>query len=161
MARLYELTQNYNNLLDLVDNPEVPAEMLKESLDNIGEEINIKLENVAKVIKSIEVDTKGLKEEEKRLADRRKSLENRISSLKEYAENSMRTTRITKIKGKVFTLGIQKNPASIDVVDEDNIPDKYFITEKKLVMKDVLEVLKRGEKVPGAKLKQSESLRIR
>ncbi|MBY6850417.1 siphovirus Gp157 family protein [Clostridium botulinum] len=161
MARLYELTQNYNNLLDLVDNPEVPAEMLKESLDNIGEEINIKLENVAKVIKSIEVDTKGLKEEEKRLADRRKSLENRISSLKEYAENSMRATGKKKIKGKIFTLGIQKNPASVDVVNEDNISDKYFITEKKLVKKDVLEVLKRGEGVPGVNLIQSESLRIR
>ncbi|AUN23790.1 hypothetical protein RSJ21_00375 (plasmid) [Clostridium botulinum] len=161
MAKLYELTQNYNNLLELVDNPEVPVEMLKESLDNIGEEIDIKLENVAKVIKSIEVDAKGLKEEEKRLAERRKSLENRIVNLKEYAENSMKATGKEKIKGKVFTLGIQKNPPSVDVVDEDNIPDKYFITEKKLVMKDVLEVLKRGEKVPGAKLKQSESLRIR
>lgn len=147
--------------MDLVDNPEVPVEMLKESLDNIGEEINIKLENVAKVIKSIEVDAEGLKEEEKRLADRRKSLENRISSLKEYAENSMKATKKEKIKGKVFTLRIQKNPVSVDVVNEDNIPDKYFITEKKLVMKDVLEVLKSGKAVPGAKLKQSASLRIR
>ncbi|MGO5072383.1 siphovirus Gp157 family protein [Clostridium sporogenes] len=161
MAKLYELTQNYNNLLDLADNPEVSAEMLKESLDNIGEELNTKLENVAKVIKSIEVDAKGLKEEEKRLADRRKSLENRISSLKEYAENSMRATGKKKIKGKVFTLGIQENPASVDVINEDNIPDKYFITEKKLVKKDILEVLKRGEGVPGVNLIQSESLRIR
>lgn len=96
MTKLYELTQNYNNLLDLVDNPEVPVEILKESLDNIGEEIDIKLENVAKVIKSIEVDAKGLKEEEKRLVDRRKSLESRIVNLKQYAENSMKAVGLKK-----------------------------------------------------------------
>ncbi|WP_409068893.1 siphovirus Gp157 family protein [Clostridium caseinilyticum] len=161
MAKLYELTQNYKNLLDLVDNPEVPVEMLKESLDNIGEEINIKLENVAKVIKSIEVDAKGLKEEEKRLADRRKTLENRIVNLKEYAENSMRVTGVTKIKGKVFTLGIQKNAPSVEITEEESIPEEYFAIEKKLVKKDILAALKEGKEIPGAAIKQTESLRIR
>ncbi|MDU1421954.1 siphovirus Gp157 family protein [Clostridium sporogenes] len=161
MAKLYELTQNYKNLLDLVDNPEVPVEMLKESLDNIGEEINIKLENVAKVIKSIEVDAKGLKEEEKRLADRRKTLENRIVNLKEYAENSMRVTGVTKIKGKVFILGIQKNAPSVEITEEESIPEEYFAIEKKLVKKDILAALKEGIEIPGAAIKQTESLRIR
>ncbi len=161
MAKLYELTQNYNNLLELIDNPEVPVEMLKESLDNIGDEINTKLENVAKVIKSIEVDAKGLKEEEKRLADRRKSLENRIVNLKEYAENSMRATGIKKIKGKVFTLGIQKNASSVEITEEESIPEEYFAIEKKLVKKDLLAALKEGKEVPGANIKQTESLRIR
>ncbi|MFV3012949.1 siphovirus Gp157 family protein [Clostridium botulinum] len=161
MAKLYELTQNYNNLLELVDNPEVPVEMLKESLDNIGEEINTKLENVAKVIKSIEIDAKGLKEEEKRLADRRKSLENRIVNLKEYAENSMRATGITKIKGKVFTLGIQKNTPRVEITEEESIPEEYFEIEKKLVKKDILAALKEGKEVPGVAIKRTESLRIR
>ncbi|EPY2285856.1 siphovirus Gp157 family protein [Clostridium sporogenes] len=161
MAKLYELTQNYNNLLDLVDNPEVPKEVLEESLNQIHEEMDIKLENVAKVIKSIEVDAKGLKEEEKRLVDRRKSLENKIVNLKEYAENSMRVTGITKIKGKVFTLGIQKNAPSVEITEEEFIPEEYFITEKKLVKKDILAALKEGKEVPGAVIKQTESLRIR
>ncbi|NHL37606.1 siphovirus Gp157 family protein [Clostridium botulinum] len=161
MAKLYELTQNYNNLLDLVDNPEVAKEVLEESLNQIHEEMDIKLENVAKVIKSIEVDAKGLKEEEKRLADRRKSLENRIVNLKEYAENSMRATGITKIKGKVFTLGIQKNTPRVEITEEESIPEEYFEIEKKLVKKDILAALKEGKEVPGAAIKQTESLRIR
>ncbi|APH23593.1 hypothetical protein CF088_05430 [Clostridium botulinum] len=161
MAKLYELTQNYNNLLDLVDNPEVAKEVLEESLNQIHEEMDIKLENVAKVIKSIEVDAKGLKEEEKRLADRRKSLENRIVNLKEYAENSMRATGITKIKGKVFTLGIQKNTHRVEITEEESIPEEYFEIEKKLVKKDILAALKEGKEVPGAAIKQTESLRIR
>ncbi|NEZ47837.1 siphovirus Gp157 family protein [Clostridium niameyense] len=162
MAKLYELTQNYNNLLDLIDNPEVPVEMLKESLDNIREGIEVKVENIAKVIKSIEIDVKGLKEEEKRLADRRKSLENRISSLKDYTESSMRATGLKKIKGKVFTLGIQKNAPSLEIESKKGIPTKYFIPqEPKLDKKTLLGDMKEGIEVPGVTIKQTESLRIR
>ena len=161
MAKLYELTQNYNNLLELVDNPDVPTEMLEESLNSIDDEIDTKAENIAKVIKSIESDIAGLKGEEKRLADRRKSLEGRIDNLKEYVEGSMRAVGKEKIRGKVFTLGIQKNAPSVDIIDEDVIPEQYFITKKELSKKDILVALKKGEEVPGAAVKQTESLRIR
>lgn len=161
MAKLYELTQNYNNLLELVDNPDVPTEMLEESLNSIDDEIDTKAENIAKVIKSIESDIAGLKGEEKRLADRRKSLEGRIDNLKEYVEGSMRAVGKEKIRGKVFTLGIQKNAPSVDIIDEDVIPEQYFITKKELSKKDILVALKKGEEVPGAAIKQTESLRIR
>jgi predicted nuclease with TOPRIM domain len=161
MAKLYELTQNYNNLLELVDNPDVPTEMLEESLNSIDDEIDTKAENIAKVIKSIESDIAGLKGEEKRLADRRKSLEGRIDNLKEYVEGSMRAVGKEKIRGKVFTLGIQRNAPSVDVIDEDVIPEQYFVTKKELSKKDILVALKKGEEVPGAAIKQTESLRIR
>lgn len=161
MAKLYELTQNYNNLLELVDNPDVPTEMLEESLNSIDDEIDTKAENIAKVIKSIESDIAGLKGEEKRLADRRKSLEGRIDNLKEYVEGSMRAVGKEKIRGKAFTLGIQRNAPSVDIIDEDVIPEQYFITKKELSKKDILVALKKGEEVPGAAIKQTESLRIR
>ena len=161
MAKLYELTQNYNNLLELADNPDVPTEMLEESLNSIDDEIDTKAENIAKVIKSIESDVAGLKGEEKRLADRRKSLEGRIDNLKEYVEGSMRAVGKEKIRGKAFTLGIQKNAPSVDVTNEDAIPEQYFITKRELSKKDILAALKKGEEVPGAAIKQTESLRIR
>lgn len=161
MAKLYELTEQYSNLMELLDNPEVPQEMLEESLNKINDELDVKLENIVKVIKSMEVDVKGFKEEEKRLADRRKSSENRITNLKEYVEGAMRATGIKKVNGKVFTLGIQKNVPSVDITDENSIPEEYFILEKRLVKKKVLEAHKEGRKVPGTTIKRTESLRIR
>ncbi|WP_438335211.1 siphovirus Gp157 family protein [Clostridium cochlearium] len=161
MAKLYELTEQYSNLMELLDNPEVPQEMLEESLNKINDELDVKLENIAKLIKSIEVDVKGFKEEEKRLANRRKSSENRITNLKEYVEGAMRAVGLKKIKGRVFTLGIQRNAPSVEITKEESIPEKYFILEKKLVKKDILAALKEGKEVPGATIKQTESLRIR
>ena len=161
MAKLYELTEQYNNLLELMDNPDVPQELLDESLNSINDELDVKLENIAKVIKSMEVDVKGLKEEEKRLADRRKSLENKIQNLKDYAENAMRATGVKKVKGKVFTLNIQNNAPSVLIKDLERIPNEYFRIKKEVDKTLLKEKLKEGQVIEGAELQQTESLRIR
>ena len=75
--KLYELTESYLNLQELLENPEVPQELITSALEQVGEELEIKAENIAKLIKTLEVDITGFKEEEKRLSDRRKTLEKR------------------------------------------------------------------------------------
>ena len=68
----------------------------------------------------------------------------------------------TKIKGEIFTVAIQKNPASVDVLDETEIPKEFFVEQApKLDKKTLLQHLKNAEQIPGAELRQSQSLRIR
>lgn len=162
MAKLYELTQNYKNLIDLLDNPDVPRDMIDAALNEVGEDIDIKAENIAKLIKSIDVDIAGYKEEEKRMADRRKTLENRVAGLKEYLDSAMKATGKERIKGKVFTIAYQKNPPSVAVIDEKAIPEEYFIPQEPILDKKLLlGDLKNGKEVPGAAIKQTVGLRIR
>lgn len=160
--KLYQLTQNYNNLLDLLDNPDISKEMIEAALNEVGEEIETKAENIAKLIKSIEVDVTGYREEEKRLSNRRRTLENRIVELKEYLDEAMRATGRDKIKGKVFTIGFQNNPPSVDVTSEKDIPKQYFteqspILDKRMLLAD----LKDGKEITGVTIKQTMSIRIR
>lgn len=160
--KLYDLAQNYLNLIDLMENPEVPEEMLKQSLAAINEDIEVKAENLCKVMRSIDVDINGLKEEEKRLSERRKALENKNEQLKRYLESTMLALNTKKIKGKVFTVSIQKNPSSVDITAEKDIPKEYLIPQPSTInRKAILEVLKSGGEVPGATIKQTEGLRIR
>lgn len=161
MAKLYELSQNYKNLEELLDNPDIAEEVIKEALSELDEEWETKAENLAKLIKSLDVDVKGLKEEEQRLASRRKSLENRIANLKTYIEDNMKAVGKDKIKGKVFTLAIQNNPPSVEIVDDFKIPEKYFVVKKEIAKKEILNDLKQGIEVPGAQINQTASLRIR
>ena len=63
MAKLYDITQNYNNLLDLLDNAEIPKDMIDNALNEVGEEFELKAENIAKLIKNFESDVKSFKEE--------------------------------------------------------------------------------------------------
>lgn len=160
--KLYELTQNYLNLQELLENEEIPKEMVIDALDNVGEELEAKAENIAKLIKTLEVDITGYKAEELRLSNKRKSLENRVKSLKEYLDNAMKVTGKTKFKGQLFSFSIQKNPPSVNVVDEKLIPEEYFTPqEPTLDKKRLLTDIKNGAEIPGAEIKQTESLRIR
>ena len=162
MAKLYELTENYSNLLELLDNSDVPQDVIQKSLDSVAEDIEVKAENIAKLIKSIESDVNGLKAEEKRLADRRKTLENRVESLKGYLFTNMRATKHEKIKGSIFTLAIAKNPPSVNIKDLKGIPQTYFLPQEPVLdKKTLLNDLKEGKTIEGAELKQSESIRIR
>ena len=160
--KLYELTQNYMNLQDLLENPEIPQEMVIEALNNVGDELEDKAENIAKLIKTLDVEVAGFKEEEKRLAERRKSLENNIKGLKQYLENAMKVTGKVKFKGKLFSFNIQKNVPSLNIESTENIPKEFFIEQEPVLdKKAVLSALKEGKEIEGVSIKQTESLRIR
>lgn len=157
--RLYDLTQSYRQVLDLIEEGD---ERFLDTLESLDEAIEDKTENYGKVIKSVEAGIEGLKTEEKRLADRRKFMENSVKRMKENIEQSMIETGKKKIKGSLFTFSIQKNPPSVEIIDEKHIPQGFWIPqEPKLNRKELLDELKHGHEVNGVQLKQTESLRIR
>ena len=162
MSSLYQLTENYNNILELADNPEVTEDMIKEALDSISLEIEFKAVNIAKLIKSIESDIAGVKAEKDRLAAKEKSMSNKVKNLKEYLYSAMKLTGKEKIKTDLFSFNIQKNPASVNVISDTDIPEEFLVEmPKQINKKAILEKLKAGETVPGCELQQTTSLRIK
>ena len=160
--KLYELTQNYQNLLELLDDETIPQDAITEALNGLEGEFDLKAENIVKLMKSMDADVTGLKAEEKRLADRRKALENRSSNLKQYLSDSMRAIGKEKIKGSVFTLAFQKNPPSAYISDITLIPTEYFVEQEPMLDKKALLLgLKSGFQIFGAEIKQESSLRIK
>ena len=160
MAKLYELSTGYKNIEYLLENGENNEE-LQVVLDSLGEEIEDKAENIAKLIKNYEADIEAFKTEEKRIAERRRTLENDVKRLKEYLFNNMKLTGKTKFKRGTFSFNIAKNPASVEIVNQDIIPMDYRELVEVINKKDILQDLKNGKDVQGVILKQSESLRIR
>ena len=160
--KLYELTDNYKNLTELMDNPDVPMEILEKSLDEVGEAIEEKAENIAKLIKTNEVYINGFKEEERRIAGRRKAIEIKNKGLKTYLENCMREVDRLKFKTKLFSFNIQNNAPSVKYVDETKIPKDYYVEQDPVLNKKALmEDLKSGKEIEGVELQQTSSLRIR
>lgn len=157
--KLYELNKAFQDIQELIENGQ---EGLEDTLESINLAIEDKLENIAKVIKNLEAEVKAFREEEKRLTERRRSIENNIKRLKEYAEESLRITGNQKMKTGLFTFSIQKNPPSVQVFNETIVPKEFFIIpEPKIDKKKIQEAIKNGESVAGVELKQTESLRIR
>lgn len=157
--KLYELSNEYLEVLDLLSEEENVE--LNDLLLKIDEEIELKAENIGKVLKSLEGNVAALKDEEKRLSNRRRGIENNIKNLKSYLENEMIAVGKKKFKTDLFSFGIQKNPPSLDISSEDNIPEEYYELTRSLIRRDLLKDMKEGLVVDGVSLKQSESLRIR
>lgn len=161
MAKLYELTGNYLVLQQMLEDAE-DQQVILDTMESVEFEIEEKAENYAKIMKNLESDIAGLKAEEKRLAEKRKSLENNSKWLKDNLEQSMRVTGKTKFKTMLFSFGIQKNPPGVEILDESKIPAEYLIPQNPTIdRKAILAALKQGNKLEFAQLKQGESLRIR
>lgn len=159
MATLYDLTGSYAQIQQMIEDG---AEGLDEILATVEGALEEKLEAYAMVIRNIESDVDGLKAEEKRLSDRRKTMENGIKRMKENMQFAMSSTGEKKIQGEKFTFTIQKNPPSLNLVDESLIPKEFFVEVAPTINKKaIMEHLKAGSHVPGTQIQQGESLRIR
>ena len=155
---LYELSITFQE----VQNMELDPEVMQDTLDSIEGAIENKAENIAKLIRNLESDVSAYKEEEDRLKTKRQATENKVKWLKTYLEDNMKLTGKTKFKSGMFNFSIQKNPASVNIIDERIIPEEFLIPQLPKIDKTALkDVLKNGVEVPGAELKQTEGLRIR
>lgn len=158
--KLYDLTQSYTQLLDMADSMEL--EVFQDTLSSIEEALEDKVENIGKFIRCMEADIEAIKAEEKRLADKRKALENKICNVKSYLQHEMEFAGLDKVKRPTLTVSIQLNPPSVLVKDESLIPSHYMIpVAPKLDKKAVLSFLKEGGEVPGCEIQQSKGLRIK
>jgi hypothetical protein len=168
MASLYELTGDYAKFAEIAQQGDLDDEMqamLDDALANLADDIEVKLENYAKVIKNFESDIEGLKKEEDRLAGKRKTLENRVKSMKTAMRDAMIATGKLKVKGDLFSFTVRNNAPSV-VMDEqyiENIPEKYLIPqEPKIDRKLLAEDIKSGADLEGiAHLESSQSILIK
>jgi len=155
---LYQLTENYLTVLEMAEN----GDDLTDTLEALTDAIEDKAENTAKVIKQLEANADMLANEIKRLSERKTTAENNAKQLKVYLQEQLEKCGKSKIKGEIFTVAIQNNPQSVEVLDESKIPAAYFIPQApKLDRKELLAHLKAGEEIAGVAIKQTQSLRIR
>ncbi|HAA0649076.1 siphovirus Gp157 family protein [Listeria innocua] len=157
--KLYELTDNYLRVQELLE--ENKTEAVEDTLDALTDGFHDKAENIVKIIKSLAADAEMAGKEAKRLLKRKQALENNVQKLKTYLQTEMERMEIRKINSTLFTIQIQKNPASVEIVDETLLKPFFLLQEPKIDKKRIAEILKSGEEVEGAKLVESESIRIR
>ncbi len=158
--KLYELTTHYNTLQDMAE--EMDPITFRDTLESIEEAIEDKAENSAKLVRSLQGVIEAIKLEEKRFADRRIALENKIVSIKSYLQNQMEVAGIDKVKRPTLTISIANNPPAVEIEDESLIPSDYMVPQpEKIDKKAILAALKEGELIEGCTLTQTRSVRIR
>lgn len=161
-ATLYDLTGAWLDLYDMADDPDVDAEVWFDTIEGLEGEIEDKADGYAKVITQLTADSLAIKDEEDRLYNRRKTIENRIRNMKDRLQQMMELTGKTKFKTPLFSFNIQNNPASVVIDDESKVPKRFWIQqEPKLDKQAIKELLKDGITCDYAHLMQTQGLRIR
>lgn len=158
---LFELTENYVKFFTEFENADEVTEEMQEMADNLNVEIEEKCDNYAKMIRNLEADVEAYKNQEKIFNEKRKVAENKVKWLKQNLQASMELQGRKKVKTDLFSFNIQKNAPSLEITDEKNIDDSYYVIERKLNKRELLSDIKEGLIIDGVGIKQTESLRIR
>ena len=161
--KLYELSEAYSGVLNLIDEDSPDADITK-ALTTIEGELQVKATSIANLIKSLEAEVVVIKKEEVRLSLRRKSRENAAESVKQYLKGAMEQMGLSKIKGATRTISLGGSAPALKITNADLIPQKFLThvpAHDDVRNDEVKKALKAGEEVPGAKLVSGISLRIR
>lgn len=119
---LYEITNAFPVLMENEEITEEDKNKVKEELTLLLQQ---KSQNIIGYARNIELTIEAMKNEEKRISEKRKMLENRVIKFKEYVKECMEKNGITKIETGLGNLTIAKNPISVEVVNEEEIPSEY------------------------------------
>ena len=141
-----------------------------EALSALQMERERKLEGVALWIKDLKAEADAVKTEADRLTDRKKSLDKKIDSLKEWLLGALDGQKLKTPRCNVY----QTHSTRLNVIDEQSVvnyletsvlePEMYLRFTLPEIRKDaVKDAMKRGElkEVPGCCLDVSESVVIK
>lgn len=160
---IYELTDDYLNLLEAMQDPDYDPEIIQEMLVDAEGSLEEKADSYAKVMKELQAKEVGIDAEIKRLQAMKKNLTTNEDRIKDTLQMMMEATGKTKFKTSLFSFGIQNNPPKV-VVDKgiDDLPLEYLVPQDPTINKTlIMEKLKAGEVLEFAHLEQGQSLRIR
>ena len=159
---LYEINKDLQELLLLaVDGDGVIRDGFEVDIDELSMVKEEKLLNCAKYIKNETAFIAMIKEEEKALADRRKSIEKRVDALKKYILSNMEAGE--KVKDAQAQIGTRKSEA-VEIINETLIPKDLcnHIPESWRVDKTAIKkAIKAGNELEGAKIVQRLNLTVK
>ncbi len=157
---LYEISNEYQQVLnDICEIEGITQEVINDTLSPISTDFKIKAINLTSYFKNLEVDCVAMKEAEKSIGERRKRIENKVEYLKTYLKNEMINTGINKIECPYFNITLSKSKPSVEVIDQESIPEEFIRTTiKKEADKNAISLAGGCE---GVEIKESWALRIK
>ncbi|HDE0534606.1 TPA: siphovirus Gp157 family protein [Staphylococcus aureus] len=159
MANLYELSEAFK---ELSNQDELDQTLLKDTLDSIQAEMNVKVDNIVNWRRETLGDIDVIDKEIKRLQNLKKQKQNLTDRLRDYLKEMLETQEVDSYRTAANHIYKRKNGASKNIIDEKLIPSDYWLSQApKLNSKQLIDDLKAGKDIPGVELKVTESLVIK
>lgn len=155
MKKLYDLTDDYNGLLNLVEKGEFTAEEIADTLEGVNAAIDDKIQSVVMAMHNIKAEADMCKAEADRLLSRKKSCDNQVLGMKAYLRHEMTKAGRTKSKG-LFSVSIGKPSEKLVITNDEAIEARFLSTKIIINNADIKEAIKNGETVEGAEIIEGE-----
>ncbi len=168
--KLYEVNQAIEGIFSLLVNPEtgevIPDEALLAQLESLQMERSRILEYLAKLVLNTRAQVAGLKEEEKRLKERRAMLErkdDRLMAILDRECNGEKTDCgvATVSYRKTSRVEVDDDSAAISWLMQNGHPQCYKVPAPEISKAEVKKLLSAGTEVPGVALVQDYSCSLR
>lgn len=159
---IYEID---NRIAGLVD-PETGELLDYEAFAELQMEREAKIENMALWYKDLTAEAKAIREEEKALAERRKSAENKAERLKGYldealAGESYKSAKVAVSYRRSKAVELADESAVINELESSGRGDCIYYTAPRVNKVALARLLKDGGAVPGAELVERSNIQIR
>jgi len=157
MANLYELLGNYEMLSRAIDDPDVDMEATLDAFDEVKGSLREKVDNICRLLSSLDNEVKSYKREEARLEARRKARENNIARLREWVRITMDVLDIDSLKTSLHQVSLQTGSQKLVVRDEKLVPEEFMRTKREVDKAGILRAYRDdGEVVPGTEVVRGE-----
>ncbi|MCL2392929.1 MAG: siphovirus Gp157 family protein [Oscillospiraceae bacterium] len=164
MSTLYELSNEFKYVYDMLSQGEIDDNAFNDTLEGINfkDRFEEKADGYAKIIAMVKADAAAADAESKRLSERKKAFENNAERMRRRLFEAMKMTGNLKFKTALFSFSVSKSPPSIQIDDGAKIPKKYYVSKAPEISKSLLkEAIASGAKIKGVSLVQSEKLTIK
>lgn len=162
MATLYELTNQFKELLFLAETEDLDEQTITDTLESLGYDLEDKADGYAKVMRELGGQALILKSEIDRLSNRKRTIESNIKRMKLSLQEAMKVAGKTKFKTELFSFNIAKNGGKQALDIYDKVPEEYSVIKHEPDKDKIRQALESGKELPFAILQErGESLRIR
>ena len=160
--RLYDINAAIMDLLEQVDEETGELTCDLEQLEALSMAREEKLENLALYVKNTEAEAKAIREEEKALAERRRSLENRSERARTFLEDQLGGEKFQTARVAISyrrSEAVELAPSFMEWAREQ---DRFLRYKDPEADKTAIKAaLKAGEEIPGATLETRVSMQLK
>lgn len=158
MSKLYEISAQFKELQAIANDDEM-AVAVADTLESMEGEFNEKANAIVSMVLNMDGDVEPIDSAIERLQARKKVIQNKQASLKNYLRENMERTSIKKISCPLFTITCVEGRELAYIDNEEALPDEY-LSVKTTVSPDktaITKALKEGKEIEGVHLERAKS----
>lgn len=163
MKPLYEYTNEYQKVIDLIEECDEITPEIMDMLESVSTDAKSKAVNVGAYIKNLEAMSKSMDDAMNQMQLRQFKVEAKIENMKNYLKYNMESMKLKELNTPEFDIRIRYNNYSLHIEDPSMLPDEYFKEKvtKSIDKQQMIKDLKNDMLISGAKFITTSTINIK